>query len=129
MDKKKRRALITVGVLGSFIAFVVLINFLWAREIVTSEMAKLMFIPVSIISGLIAGLVGRKLFDFLWGVFDDQEPPEAGDREIDMRKLAGALVAQGAIFAVTRGLVDHYARRSFYNATGAWPGEERPDEA
>jgi hypothetical protein len=92
-------------------------------------MAKVMFIPVSIISGLIAGLVGRKLFDFIWGVFDDQEPPNAGDREIDMRKLAGALVAQGAIFAVTRGVVDHLARRSFYNATGAWPGEERPDEA
>ncbi len=92
-------------------------------------MAKVMFIPVSVISGLIAGFLGRTLFDFIWGLFDDQEPPAAGDREIELPKLAGALVAQGAIFSVTRGLVDHLARRSFYNATGAWPGEERPDEA
>jgi hypothetical protein len=60
MDKKKKRALIAVGVLGSFIAFVVLINFLWAREIVTSEMAKLMF----------AGLTGLYVgFGFLIVVY------------------------------------------------------------
>jgi hypothetical protein len=92
-------------------------------------MAKILFIPVSVVSGLIAGLLGRTLFDFVWGRFDDQEPPEAGDREIDWPKLAGALAFQGAIFSVTRGLVDHFARRAFYSATGAWPGEERPDEA
>jgi hypothetical protein len=92
-------------------------------------MAKILFIPVSIISGLIAGFLGRTLFDWVWGRFDDQEPPDAGDREIDWPKLAGALAFQGAIFSVTRGLVDHFARRAFYNATGAWPGEERPDEA
>jgi hypothetical protein len=92
-------------------------------------MSKILFIPVSIISGLIAGFLGRTLFDFVWGKFDDREPPDAGDREIEVPKLAAALAFQGAIFSVTRGLVDHYARRSFYNATGAWPGEEKPDEA
>ena len=92
-------------------------------------MAKILFIPVSVVSGLIAGFVGRNLFEFVWGLFDDREPPEAGDREIEWPKLAGALAAEGAIFAVTRGLVDHFSRRAFYNATGAWPGEDRPDEA
>lgn len=92
-------------------------------------MAKILFIPVSVISGLIAGFLGRTVFDFVWGRFDDQEPPDPGDRETDWRKLVGALAFQGAIFSVTRGLVDHFARRSFYNATGAWPGEEKPDEA
>jgi hypothetical protein len=42
-------------------------------------------------------------------------------------KLAASLAVQGASFAVARGLTDHYARRGFYNATGTWPGEERPD--
>jgi hypothetical protein len=92
-------------------------------------MAKVLFIPVSIISGLIAGFLGRTIFDLIWGFFDDREPPDAGDREIELPKLAGALAAQGAIFSVTRGVTDHLARRAFYNATGAWPGEERPDEA
>jgi hypothetical protein len=91
--------------------------------------AKILFIPVSVISGLIAGLVGKKAFEVLWGVFDDQEPPDAEDREADWPKLLASLAVQGASFAVARGVTDHLARRSFYKATGAWPGEERPDPA
>ena len=60
MEKKTRRALIAVGVLGSLIAFVALIVFLAAREIVTLEMAKLMF----------AGLLGLYFgFGFLIVVY------------------------------------------------------------
>ena len=90
-------------------------------------MAKLLFIPVSIISGLIAGLVGRKLFEGLWGLIDDEKPPDAEDRETSIPKLAASLAFQGASFAVVRGLTDHYARRAFYSSTGAWPGEARPE--
>jgi hypothetical protein len=28
-----------------------------------------------------------------------------------------------------RGLVDHGARRGFYNLTGSWPGDEAPEQA
>ena len=90
-------------------------------------MAKLLFIPVSIVSGLIAGLIGKKVFEGIWGLIDDQEPPEAEDRETPVPKLVASLAVQGATFSIARGLTDHYARRSFYKATGAWPGEERPD--
>ena len=91
-------------------------------------MAKILFIPLSIVSGLIAGLVGRKAFEALWGLVDDEEPPDAEDRETTTLKLIASLAFQGATFAVARGLTDHYARRSFYKATGAWPGEKRPDQ-
>lgn len=90
-------------------------------------MAKILFIPVSIVSGLVAGLIGKKAFEALWGMFDDQEPPDAEDREAEWWKLVASLAVQGASFAITRGVVDHLARQSFYKATGAWPGEERPD--
>ena len=43
MDKRNRRALIALSVIGSLLAFIALIVFLAAREIVTLEMAKLMF--------------------------------------------------------------------------------------
>jgi hypothetical protein len=39
----KSRVAVALGVVGSFGALVVVINFLWAAKIVTSEMAKLMF--------------------------------------------------------------------------------------
>ena len=90
-------------------------------------MAKILFIPVSIVSGLIAGFVGKKAFEVIWGVIDDQEPPDAEDRETSMPKLVASLDVQGAAFSITRGVTDHMARRSFYKATGSWPGEKRPD--
>ena len=88
---------------------------------------KLLFLPVSILGGLIAGLVGRKIFDQIWGVIDEEEPPEPKHREIDRRKLVAALAIQGAIFRVARGLMDHGARRAFAGLTGTWPGEEEPE--
>ena len=92
-------------------------------------MAKILFIPFSVISGLVAGFLARTLFDVVWRRIDAEDPPDPNDRDADWGKLAAATAAEGAIFAVTRGLVDHGARRAFYNATGVWPGEEEPEEA
>jgi hypothetical protein len=89
---------------------------------------KLLFLPFSIIFGLIAGKLAEKIFDGVWRLFNDEEPPEAGQKEIPIAKLAVALVIEGAIFRVVRGLVDHSARRGFYKMTGSWPGEEAPEQ-
>jgi hypothetical protein len=90
-------------------------------------MGKLLFIPFSIIGGLIAGLIGKKLFEAIWGVVDDQEPPDSEHRDVSWAKLIPALALEGAIFRATRGAADHASRRAFYRATGAWPGEEEPE--
>ena len=90
---------------------------------------KLAFIPLSIAGGLLAGLIGKKLFEQLWGLVDEEEPPEPEHREISMVKLALALIIEGAIFRLIRGLFDHGARRGFARLTGSWPGEESPEEA
>jgi hypothetical protein len=88
---------------------------------------KLLFLPIGLLGGLIAGLIARKVFDQVWGVIDEEEPPEPKHREIDRRKLAAALAIQGAIFRVTRGFVDHGTRRAFASLTGTWPGEKAPE--
>jgi hypothetical protein len=88
---------------------------------------KFLFLPFSIVTGLIAGQISKKIFDALWRLFDDQEAPEAEHKEISIAKLALALVIEGAIFRAVRGLVDHGARRGFYNLTGSWPGDEAPE--
>ena len=90
---------------------------------------KFLFLPFSIVAGLVAGQLSKKLFDGIWRLFDDQEAPEAEHREISLVKLVLALVIEGAIFRAVRGLVDHGARRGFQRATGTWPGEEAPDPA
>jgi hypothetical protein len=88
---------------------------------------KLLFTPFSIIAGLLAGMVGKKIFEQVWAVIDDEEPPESEHREATWTKVLVAAAVQGAIFRTTKMAVDRGARTAFANATGTWPGEERPD--
>ena len=88
---------------------------------------KFAFLPISILGGLVAGAVAKRAFDLLWGVFDEEETPEAEHRDIPLLKLGLALLIEGAIFRFVRGLFDHGARRGFARMTGAWPGEESPE--
>lgn len=88
---------------------------------------KLIFTPVSIVLGLIAGFAGKKFFEQVWRLIDDEEPPKPEHRESAWPKLIAALAVEGAIFRLTKGLVDHGSRTSFAKVTGRWPGEEAPE--
>ncbi len=88
---------------------------------------RLLFAPISVIAGMLAGLVGKKIFERLWGLIDDQEPPSPEHRKFSWPKLVAALVIEGAIFRLAKGLAEHGARRAFAKGTGSWPGEERPE--
>ena len=50
-------------------------------------MGKLLFTPLSIAGGLLAGFLGKKLFDQIWGMIDQEEPPEAKHRDISVWKM------------------------------------------
>lgn len=88
----------------------------------------LVFRPVGIVTGLLAGVVGKKIFELIWKLIDDEDAPEPKHREIALGKLVVALILEGAIFRLLRGLADHGARHGFARLTGEWPGEERPDQ-
>jgi hypothetical protein len=90
-------------------------------------MAKILFLPFSILAGILAGTIARKLFDLAWRLVSREEAPEPEHREVGWAKLLAALAIEGAIFRAVRGLVDRGSRASFFRATGRWPGEERPD--
>jgi Protein of unknown function (DUF4235) len=92
-------------------------------------MSKILFLPFSVLGGILAGLIGKKAFEGLWGLFDDQEAPNPKHREIPWQKLIPALLLEGAIFRAVRGVFDHGSRRAFSKLTGSWPGEERPERA
>jgi hypothetical protein len=88
---------------------------------------RFLFLPFSLAIGFLAGLIAKKSFEQVWGMIDDQEPPDAEHREVSYVKLVAALAIEGAIFRLVKGLVDHGSRRAFARATGAWPGEEEPE--
>jgi hypothetical protein len=89
--------------------------------------SRVVFIPMSVLGGVLAGFVGRKVFEQIWGLVDEEEPPDPKHRETSWVKLIAALALEGAIFRAIRGLFDHGARRGFARLTGTWPGEERPE--
>jgi Protein of unknown function (DUF4235) len=91
--------------------------------------SKMLFIPFSVLGGILAGVLGKKTFEMLWGVIDDEEAPDPKYREISFKKLVPALLLEGAIFRAVRGLLDHGTRHAFNRLTGSWPGEERPEPA
>lgn len=86
---------------------------------------KLLFTPIGILAGLAAGFAAQKGFERIWAIVDDEDPPEAEDREVSYPKLALALLLEGAIFRLVKGMVDRGARTGFASITGSWPGEER----
>jgi len=86
--------------------------------------AKLLFLPFSIAAGYLGGAVSKKLFGLVWRAIDDKPPPTPEQRDVPLGKLALALGLEGAVFRLTRGLIDQGARRAFAATTGAWPGED-----
>jgi hypothetical protein len=90
-------------------------------------MTKLLFLPLSIGTGILAGLISKKAFETIWSAIDDKEPPQPERRQIQLGKLALALTIEGALVRLVKGLVDHGSRHAFARLTGAWPGEQEPE--
>jgi hypothetical protein len=90
-------------------------------------MSKILFMPFSILGGVLAGVLGKRAFERVWGAIEDEEPPDPKHRDVAWQKLLAALVLEGAIFRAARGLADHGSRQAFSRLTGRWPGQERPD--
>lgn len=88
---------------------------------------KILFIPVSVIGGYVGGFISKKVFERAWGLIDEREPPEPEHRTPPWWKLIVAMALRGAVFQATRAVVDRASRQGFYNITGTWPGDERPD--
>jgi hypothetical protein len=91
-------------------------------------MTRILFAPLSIAAGIVAGLAGKWLFEFLWGRIDEEEAPEPSHHHATWPKVLLAAGLEGAIFRATRAATDRGARATFYRATGHWPGEEEREE-
>ena len=92
-----------------------------------SFVKNLFYKPVQIAAGMLAGMIGRRIYEALWGAIDGGPVPAAQDRRAGLRRLALSLGLQGAVFALVRGLADNAARRGFQAFTGAWPGKDQAE--
>jgi Protein of unknown function (DUF4235) len=88
---------------------------------------KLIYKPIGIVLGLVAGAAGRAIFAKVWGLVDDEEPPEPTTELSSWPKVLLAAALQGLIFRTTRVAVDRAGAIGWRNLTGTWPGERAPD--
>ena len=54
---------------------------------------KLLYKPVGIVLGIVAGLISRKLFERLWALIDREDPPKPTTRETTWPKVLAAAAA------------------------------------
>ena len=90
---------------------------------------KFIYKPFGIIFGILGGVVAKKIFDFIWSQFDEEEAPKPTTQEAPLVKVLGAAALQGMVFKGTRAAVARYGAKGFYHLTGSWPGPKRQDPA
>jgi uncharacterized protein DUF4235 len=90
---------------------------------------KIIYKPFGIVIGILAGILSKKLFEAVWGIFDEEEPPKPTTLETSWPKVLGAAVVEGVTFKVTRAAVDRAGAKGFAHLTGVWPGEKHTEES
>ena len=90
---------------------------------------KLLYKPVGIVLGIVAGLISRKLFERLWALIDREDPPKPTTRETTWPKVLAAAAVEGVTFKVTRAAVDRAGANGFARLTGFWPGPKQTEES
>jgi len=90
---------------------------------------KLLYKPIGLVLGLLAGLASQKLFNAVWGIFDKEEPPKPTTEQADWPKVIAAAAVQGVTFRVTRATVDRLGAQGWRYFTGFWPGEREQEQS
>jgi hypothetical protein len=93
----------------------------------TLPRVTLLYKPFGIVLGIIAGILSKKIFEQIWGIIDEEEPPEATTRDTTWPKVLASAAVEGIAFKVTRAAVDRAGARGFERMTGVWPGPKEPE--
>jgi Protein of unknown function (DUF4235) len=88
---------------------------------------RLLYRPIGIIVGLIAGYLSKTVFNFVWSKIDDEEAPKPTIRDTTWPKVLISAAVQGIVFQTVRAAVNRGGAKGFEYLTGVWPGEKTPD--
>jgi hypothetical protein len=88
---------------------------------------KLLYRPVALIAGILAGLAAGTIFKRVWKLLArEEETPNAKDKFRSWPEVISAAAVQGAVFGAVKAAVDRGAATGFERLTGVWPGKTRP---
>ena len=84
---------------------------------------KALYQPFGLLFSVLGGVIAGALFKRMWRmVADEDDAPDAKDRERGWGEIVAAAAVQGAIFGTVKAVVDRAGAKGFERATGTWPG-------
>ena len=92
-------------------------------------MSKLLYKLMTMVISVLSGMLATSIFKRLWKVAaGEDEAPEPTDVRRGWREVLTAAALQGAIFALVRAAVDRATAEGTRKLTGVWPGEDSQPE-
>jgi len=86
---------------------------------------RILLKPVTMILGMVGGLLASAIFKQVWKHVDEEEdPPTPLQKEFGWRKILLAAALQGAIYATVKAVVSRGGAKGIEKVTGAWVGEK-----
>jgi hypothetical protein len=88
---------------------------------VTKALYKLLSLATSVVGGIVAGAIFKRLWKLTAG---EDEAPTATDARRGWPEILVAAALQGAIFAVVQATIERGTAEGTRKLTGVWPGDE-----
>lgn len=87
-----------------------------------SAMSKMMYKSLSLVTGVLGGVLAGALFNRVWRVVADQdEAPEPTALDHRTREVLVAAALQGAVFGLVKAAMDRAAAKGYRRVTGNDP--------
>jgi hypothetical protein len=88
---------------------------------------KALYTPFGLLFSVLGGVIAGALFKRMWRVVaNEDDAPDAKDRDRGWGEIVTAAAVQGAIFGTVKAVVDRAGAKGFERATGTWPGNTEP---
>lgn len=89
-------------------------------------MSKVLHKALSLVFGVLGGMVAHRIFERLWHVGGNESDPPAPDEQgRSWRSVALAAGLQGASYGVIRALIQKGSAETIKRNTGTWPGQKQ----
>jgi hypothetical protein len=88
---------------------------------------KALYTPFGLLFSVLGGVIAGALFKRMWRVVaNEDDAPDAKDRDRGWGEIVAAAAVQGAIFGTVKAVIDRAGAKGFERATGTWPGNPEP---
>jgi hypothetical protein len=87
-----------------------------------TDVAKLLYKPFAILSGLLGGMIAGAIFSKVWkALAHEDDVPDASDEERRLKEILPAVALKGAIAGVVKALLSRGGATGVRGLTGTWP--------